>query len=79
MTSATPAVEDRATDWTILALLLDPKEHLPWSADELSREIGDRLAVLDGLKRLERAGLIHLCNDFAFPTRSAWRFEELRE
>lgn len=29
MTTATPAVEDHATDWTILVLLLDPKETCP--------------------------------------------------
>jgi predicted transcriptional regulator len=70
--------DDPATDWTVLALLLDPDDRLPWSTDELAREIGDHPAVTDSLKRLHRAGLIHLCDDFAFATRPARRFEELR-
>ncbi len=71
-------IDERATDWAVLALLLDPDDRLPWSTDELAREIGDHPAVIDSLKRLHRAGLIHRCGDFAFPTRAARRFEELR-
>jgi predicted transcriptional regulator len=70
--------DERATDWALLALLLDPDDRLPWSTDEIAREIGDHLAVTDALKRLHRSGLIHRCEDFAFPTRTARRFEELR-
>jgi DNA-binding MarR family transcriptional regulator len=72
-------VDDCATDWAVLALLLDPDDRLPWSAQELAREIGDQHAVTDSLKRLDRAGLIHRCDDFAFPTRPARRFEALRD
>jgi hypothetical protein len=78
MTSTTPVFHDRATDWAVLALLLDPDDCLPWSTGELAREIGDHHAVTDSLKRLHRAGLIHCCNEFVFPTRPARRFEELR-
>jgi predicted transcriptional regulator len=78
MTSSTPVFHDRATDWAILVLLLDPDDRLPWSVNELALEIGDDHGVTDSLKRLHHAGLIHRCNDFAFPTRAARRFEELR-
>lgn len=69
--------DDRATDWAVLASLLSD-ECVLWSVEEIAREIGDRPAVTDSLKRLHRAGLIHRCNEFAHPTRPARRFEELR-
>jgi predicted transcriptional regulator len=78
MTGICLAVDDRATDWAVLALLLDPDDRLPWSTEEIAREIGDHPAVTDSLKRLHRAGLIHLRDEFAFPTRPARRFEDLR-
>jgi hypothetical protein len=78
MTGTSPAVDDRATDWAILVLLLDPGDRLPWSIDEICREIGDRLAANESLGRLYRVGLIYRCNEFVFPTRPARRFEELR-
>lgn len=69
--------DDRATDWAVLASLLEG-DCVPWSTEEVAREIGDHSAVADSLNRLHRAGLIHRCNEFAFPTRPARRFEELR-
>jgi predicted transcriptional regulator len=69
---------DEATDWAVLMLLLDA-DCVPWSTEEIAREIGDHPAVADSLKRLHCAGLIHRCNEFAFPTRPARRFEALRE
>lgn len=71
-------IENSATDWAILAVLLDPDERVPWSTEEIAREIGDHSAVTDSLMRLHRAGLIHRLEGFVFPTRPARRFEEIR-
>jgi hypothetical protein len=30
-------VDERATDWTVFALLLDPDDRLPWSTEEIAR------------------------------------------
>lgn len=79
MTGVRHAVDDRATDWAVLALLLDPDDRLPWSTEEIVREIGDHHAVTDSLKRLDRAGLIHRLHEFVFATRPARCFEELRD
>lgn len=78
MTGICLAVDDRATDWAVLVLLLDPDDRLPWSTEEIAREIGGEHTATDSLRRLHRAGLIHRCNEFVFPTRPARRFEELR-
>lgn len=70
-------VDERATDWAVLVLLLDGG-CVPCSTDEIAREIGDQSAAIESLIRLHRAGLVHRCNEFVFPTRPARRFEELR-
>lgn len=70
-------IDDRETDWTVLVMLLDG-DCTPWSIEEIAREIGDLVVVADSLNRLHRAGLIQRCSVFAFPTRPARRFEELR-
>jgi len=69
-------VDERAADWAVLVLLLD--DCLPWSTDEIAREISDHTAASESVNRLCRAGLVHRCNNFVFATRSARRFEELR-
>ena len=45
---------------TILHLLVE--EPLPWSLDELSREIGSQSATLDAVGELVRAGLANRIN-----------------
>jgi hypothetical protein len=45
---------------TILALLVE--EPLPWSVQELAREIGKLPATLDALDELHRAGLANRIN-----------------
>lgn len=77
MSTMMAGYNDEATDWAVLMLLLDA-DCVPWSIEEIACEIGDHPAVTDSLKRLHRAGLVHRLEDFAFPTRSARRFEEIR-
>lgn len=69
--------EDEATDWAVLASLLNDRCVL-WSIAEVTREIGDHTEAIDSLRRLHRAGLIHRCGEFVFATRAARRFEDLR-
>jgi len=78
MTERSPVVaDDHATDWAVLELLLDADEPL-WSIEELSRALGDRLAVGDSVARLHRAGLIHRLQTFVFATRPARYFDQLQ-
>lgn len=70
-------VDERATDWAVLALLLD-SDCAPWSIEEVARSLGDEPTAVESLIRLHRAGLVHRCNEFVFATRPARRFEELR-
>jgi hypothetical protein len=49
-----------------------------WSVEELVSVIGNRLGVIDGLKRLEGYGLIHRLGDFVFPSRAAVRSEQIK-
>jgi hypothetical protein len=73
-----PATEE-SDDWAILECLLDPKAQRPWSIEELIREREDRVAALDAIDRLHRAGLIHRgSDDHVWATRAAARFEEIR-
>jgi len=68
---------DEATDWAVLASLLS-EECVPWSIEEIAREIGDRSTAIESLKRLRRAGLVHRCDKLVFASRPARKFEELR-
>jgi hypothetical protein len=67
----TPAQDDARVDGAILGLLLAADAHGLWSVDELTRQIGDRVATVDSLARLYGAGLIHRIGDFVFATRAA--------
>jgi hypothetical protein len=72
-----PAVDDETIDAGILGLLLNPTKQRPWSVDEVAREIGNNMAVADGLARLYGAGLIHRLDGFVFATRSAVRGDQI--
>jgi predicted transcriptional regulator len=73
-----PALEeDDRNDAAVLHLLLEPDLRAPLSIDELTRQIGDELAVVDALARLHGSGLIHRCDTFVFATEAARRFDQL--
>jgi hypothetical protein len=42
-----------------------------WTVEEVEREIGDGVAVADGLGRLYGSGLIHRLDGFVFASRAA--------
>ena len=68
---ASPDDEAR-TDQAVLDLLLHGDTAGPWAEEELAREIGDRVVVLDALARLYAAGLVHrLSEGFVFASRAA--------
>lgn len=64
-------VDERA----VLLLLFE--DRMPWTLDELGREIKDRGDAADAVSALARAGLVHRLGDFVFPTRAARRSDEL--
>jgi hypothetical protein len=46
---------------------------------EIGLEIGSDLVATDAVMRLHAAGLVHLCHEFVWPTRSAARLHRLIE
>ena len=72
-----PAEEDAQIEHAILGLLLSSDLPGLWTTEEVADEVGDPLAMINALSRLDRAGLIHRCEGFEFPTRAAARFDEL--
>jgi HD-like signal output (HDOD) protein len=76
-TTRTEAGEDDRIDAAIIGLLLDSATSWPWSVEELTRELGDKLAVEDGLTSLYAAGLIHRSGELVFPTRAAIRSHQI--
>jgi hypothetical protein len=69
--------DENQTDVAILGLLLRTQAGAPWTVNELVRELGEHLEVIDGLARLYGAGLAHRCGEFVWPTHPARRFHEL--
>jgi hypothetical protein len=64
---------------SVLALLLESKHPGPWSVHELARELGGELHTADAVARLHCVGLLHRCDDYAWPTRAAARFHQLAD
>lgn len=74
-----PGIEDVAerenqTDKVILMLC---ESSVPWSVEEIGRELQDQLRAVDAVQRLTETGLVHRLGDFVFPTRTARRADEL--
>lgn len=70
--------EDDALDQAVLGLLVSDSSPTIWALVDLQREIGDDLATLDSLARLERAGLAHVVlGRCVFASRAALRSYEL--
>lgn len=58
-------------------MLMGSKQQL-WSLEDIIREHGDRIAVIDAIARLHGAGLLHrTSDDFVLITRAAARYHEI--
>jgi hypothetical protein len=68
---------DAVNDGTIMAMLLTDDGQRPWAVEEVVREFGNEVAVIDSLNRLHGGGLIHRLDGFVFATRAALRSDQL--
>jgi hypothetical protein len=71
----TPAEREDQHDKLILHVLCEAL--VPWTVEEVGRELDSVNDVLDGVERLVRAGLVHRLGGFVFPTRAARRAGEI--
>jgi hypothetical protein len=70
------AGDERDTDRAILTMLL--AELVPWSVEEVLREVADPVEAEDSLGRLHATGLLHRIGEgFVLPTRAAVRANAL--
>jgi len=72
-----PAEQADSLDKIVLLLLFD--DRMPWTVDELGRELNSRLEAADAVASLAGAGLVHRFGDFVIPTRAARRSDEIFE
>jgi len=70
---------DDEAEREVLALLLESELPGPWSVWELGLQLGSELAAADTVMRLHAVGLVHLCHEFAWPTRTAARSRQLTD
>jgi hypothetical protein len=68
-----PAIIERA----VHGLLITRDEQRPWSVYEVELEIGEHVAVVDALRRLQGLGLVHRCGDYVWATRAALAADSL--
>jgi hypothetical protein len=61
----------------VLGLLMQEGSRWPWSIREMEAEVSDPQAVQDVVRQLQGLGLVHRCNEFLWPTRSALAAEGL--
>lgn len=73
--SETPGERMDTSEKTVLLVLSD--DPVPWTVEELGRELKDTGDAVDAVARLAGAGLAHRLGDFVFPTRAARRSDEL--
>jgi hypothetical protein len=71
----TPAEREDQRDKLILHVLCE--ELVPWTVEEVGRELDSRNDVIDSVGRLARAGLVHRLGEFVFPPRAARRADEI--
>lgn len=73
-----PAEGEARTESAVMTLLLIQDGQRPWSSEELVREIGRELDVLDAISNLHGVGLLHRTTDgFVFATRAATHLDQL--
>jgi hypothetical protein len=70
---------DEQAEREVLALLLESRLPGPWSIWELGLQIGSDARAVDAVMRLHAAGLVHLCHEFVWPTRTAARSHQLAD
>jgi hypothetical protein len=75
LTGETPGDRMDGNEKTVLLVLFD--DPVPWTVEELGRELKDTGDAVDAVARLAGAGLVHRLGDFVFPTRAARRSDEL--
>jgi hypothetical protein len=71
-----PVSEELRDNGVLNLFFCDPTSY-PWTVDEIGREIENRLAAEDSVRRLTEAGLLHRAGEFVFPTRAARRADQL--
>jgi len=77
---ATPRTENddpEIIERAVHGLLITRDEQRPWSVYEIELEIGDHIAVVDSLRRLQGLGLVHRCGEYAWATRAALAADDL--
>jgi hypothetical protein len=70
---------DEQAEREVLALLLESTLPGPWSIWELGLQIGSDARAVDAVMRLHAAGLVHLCHEFVWPSRTAARSHQLAD
>ncbi|HUN79121.1 MAG TPA: hypothetical protein VMU32_09390 [Solirubrobacteraceae bacterium] len=74
-----PTPGERLNQLELLVLhLMTGDEQQVWSVEDLGRELDDAARVIDAVRELRTAGLIHQTSDgFVFATRAAVRLIEV--
>jgi hypothetical protein len=71
-------MSDQTRDNGVIALLWFEKPTLPWSVDEIEREMREPAFTTDSINRLVRIGLLHRSGDYVWLTRTACYASEIQ-